>query len=60
MKTNQVFFETQSLPFDHHNSGKIEFGKDGLLYVTCGDGGLRDEGQEVDTLFGSLIRLTVF
>jgi len=53
-----VFFETASLAKRYHNSGKIEFGKDGYLYVTCGDGGTRDDGQEVDSLFGSIIRLT--
>ena len=53
-----VFFETRPLAKRYHNSGKIEFGKDGLLYVTCGDGGTRSEGQETDSLKGGIIRLT--
>lgn len=53
-----VFFETAPLAMRYHNSGKIEFGKDGLLYVTCGDGGTRDDGQEIDSLFATMIRLT--
>lgn len=56
--SEEVFFETPPLAFRYHNSGKINFGKDGYLYVTCGDAGLRDVSQDVDTLFGSIIRVT--
>ncbi len=32
-----VLFDTSSTNKAQHNSGKIEFGKDGLLYVTVDD-----------------------
>jgi glucose/arabinose dehydrogenase len=60
INTETVFFETQSLEYDHHNSGDIAFGKDGHLYVTVGDGGSTFSGVSANpaNLLGSMIRLT--
>ncbi len=50
-------------PDTNHNGGMIAFGPDGRLYVGIGDGGgANDEynnGQNTNTLFGSLLRLDV-
>lgn len=58
--TETVFFETPSLEYDHHNSGDIEIGNDGHLYVTVGDGGSTFSGVSADpgNILGSMIRLT--
>lgn len=53
-----VFFDTPSLVRDFHHGGRIEFGKDGLLYVPVGDGGNGPAAQMLNSLFGSVIRLT--
>jgi glucose/arabinose dehydrogenase len=60
ISSETVFFETQSLEYDHHNSGDIEFGNDGNMYVTVGDGGSTFSGVSSDpgNLLGSMIRLT--
>lgn len=41
-----------------HNSGKIEFGKDGMLYVTIGDQGSKERAQELNSVTGGIVRLT--
>ena len=44
-----------------HQGGDLEFGPDGMLYCSLGDGGGAgdpgDQGQEAGTLFGTIIRI---
>ncbi len=50
-------------PASNHNGGMLEFGIDGYLYVSLGDGGGADDqfgnGQRTDTLLGTILRLDV-
>lgn len=54
---------SQPQPASNHNAGMLEFGPDGYLYVSLGDGGgANDEfghGQRSDTLLGTILRLDV-
>jgi glucose/arabinose dehydrogenase len=52
-----VYMETASFPNDHHNGGDVNFGKDGKIYATIGDGGEDYFAQDLFSLFGSIIRL---
>ena len=64
--SEKVFLETPRQPVHNHNGGNCAFGKDGLLYVSLGDGGTRtwtdDLGvfysQALSNLFGTIVRLT--
>ncbi len=50
-------------PFANHNGGMIDFGPDGWLYIALGDGGgggdPGENGQDPDTLLGSILRVGV-
>ncbi|MBV1860867.1 MAG: PQQ-dependent sugar dehydrogenase [Nannocystaceae bacterium] len=50
-------------PAPNHNGGMIQFGPDGMLYVSSGDGGVQNDGcgngQNTDTHHGSILRIDV-
>jgi uncharacterized repeat protein (TIGR03806 family) len=50
-------------PAGNHNGGGIAFGKDGLLYLSFGDGGGGDDqflhGQNKETFFSKILRIDV-
>jgi len=47
--------------FADHNGGQLQFGPDGHLYISVGDGGGGGDplgaGQSLDTLLGKLLRI---
>lgn len=54
---------TKNQSDSNHNGGKIAFGPDGYLYISIGDGGgggdPQGNGQNLNTVFGSLLRIDV-
>jgi len=58
----QTIFEI-SQPFANHNGGHMEFGPDGYLYISLGDGGSANDplgaGQNPALLLGTLLRLDI-
>ncbi len=42
-----------------HHGGTLEFGPDGYLYVSLGDGGEREMSRDTQSLRGSLLRIDV-
>nr|WP_289846867.1 PQQ-dependent sugar dehydrogenase [Maribacter dokdonensis] len=54
---------TKNQSDSNHNGGKIAFGPDGYLYISIGDGGgggdPQGNGQNLNTVFGSMLRIDV-
>ena len=60
--SSEVILEVNQ-PYNNHNGGQMEFGSDGYLYISFGDGGSagdpQENGQDLSTLLGTIIRIDV-
>ncbi|MCY4070420.1 MAG: PQQ-dependent sugar dehydrogenase [Chloroflexi bacterium] len=60
--SGQIIFQLRQ-PYANHNGGHIDFGPDGYLYISLGDGGSANDplgaGQNLRLLLGSIIRIDV-
>jgi len=60
--SGQIIFQLRQ-PYANHNGGHIDFGPDGYLYITLGDGGSANDplgaGQNRQLLLGSMLRIDV-
>ena len=60
---SEVILLNISQPFPNHNGGDLQFGSDGYLYISLGDGGSGGDpgnrAQRYDTLLGKMLRIDV-
>ena len=55
----EVLIDNISAPGTNHNGGDLQFGLDGFLYISVGDGGSTpNAAQQLDTLNGKILRVT--
>lgn len=59
LHSSEKILLTVNQPENDHNAGHLEFGPDGYLYVSIGDGGHRLNAQPTDNLLGNILRINV-
>ena len=61
-KSEQVILAVAD-PYSNHNGGTVLFGKDGMLYLSLGDGGAANDpqhnGQDLGSLLAKILRIDV-
>jgi glucose/arabinose dehydrogenase len=62
VKTAKVIMQIEQ-PYYNHNGGMIQFGPDGYLYISRGDGGWEGDplnaGQDIGVYWGKILRINV-
>jgi glucose/arabinose dehydrogenase len=60
---SETILMTFSQPYDNHNGGSLQFGKDGYLYIATGDGGSGGDplnnAQNRKSYLGKILRINV-
>ena len=56
--TETILLDNLPSPQGNRNGGDLQFGKDGYLYVTVGDGGVPTAAREEHVLAGKVLRIT--
>ena len=60
---SELVILTFSQPFSNHNGGELQFGPDGYLYISSGDGGSggdpQNNSQNLTSYLGKLLRIDV-
>ncbi|GGN00033.1 glucose dehydrogenase [Dyadobacter beijingensis] len=61
--SSEAVLLTFNQPYDNHNGGSMQFGKDGLLYIATGDGGSggdpQNNAQNLKSHLGKILRVDV-
>ena len=52
-----ILFESAPLSGTIHNGGAMQFGTDGKLYIAIGDGANAENGQNLNTTLGKILRI---
>lgn len=55
--SEQILLDLDLLSGSIHNAGAMVFGNDGKLYIGVGDGAKSDNGQDLTTVLGKILRL---
>ncbi|MFN8515065.1 MAG: PQQ-dependent sugar dehydrogenase [Chloroflexia bacterium] len=58
LQTETVLLDNMPSPNGNHNGGDLNFGKDGLLYVSIGEGGVSSAARQLNILSGKILRIT--
>ena len=60
---SELVILTFSQPFSNHNGGELQFGPDGYLYISSGDGGSGGDplnnSQNLNSLLGKILRIDI-
>ncbi|GAA3758652.1 glucose/arabinose dehydrogenase [Spinactinospora alkalitolerans] len=61
--SEEVLLTEEHAEYTNHNGGDVQFGPDGYLYWSLGDGGnagdILNNGQNLSTLLGTIVRIDV-
>jgi glucose/arabinose dehydrogenase len=58
LATETILVDNMPSPNGNHNGGDIQFGKDGYLYISVGEGGIASAARSEHILTGKILRIT--